>query len=579
MRFMKYLEFNIVNFKAIKNTSVNLTRDQLVLLLGINESGKTSLLKAIEAFDHTNDTPENTVAFTSIRNKKELNSKAEVRCELLLESGGIATIKDSVKVILGENAVTDILLTQEDKVTVSRTFTFENAEFVKQAYSFDTQSLAKLPSQLTDTQLDTVCRDLLSKTPLIIYFEDFKDHIPDYISTVSGAEHYSKDWVSTLEGLFYHADKKVSLSQFEAIANVNARNTALNRVNNALNKQFTARWNRKLKGTKTIDRVEIVYNSETKLFKFIAVGKDAETVFDIDERSKGASWYLTFLLKTEFRKKHLNLAHGQTLYLIDEPGSNLHSTAQTNMVHDFRTLSTDSIVIYTTHSQHLIDKANLSNVYIIKLTGSGVHAERFQDYIKGTKINTTFYQPIIDALEVQPFSLNFAWDKALLVEGISDYAAYRLMFENVLGHTKQEFVIMPGTSASNLETLFSLHIGWGAKIMAILDHDDEGRNQRDKYRLRFPIIATSIQTIGDTPITPIKNFRLEDMFDPKDKESLLLIANITKADKSPSKKELQNALYIINNNPKLAATFKTTVSEKTKKNFAIIFDHITKTLK
>lgn len=380
-----------------------------------------------------------------------------------------------------------------------------------------------------------------------------------------------------LKGSFSMPIKKVSISQFENIADDNARVTALNRVNNALNKQFTARWNKKLKGTKSIDRVELTYNHDSKLFKFTAVGRDKETVFDIDERSKGASWYLTFLLKTEFRKKHLKLEHGQTLYLIDEPGSNLHSTAQTNMVHDFRTLSTDSIVIYTTHSQHLIDKANLSNVYIVKVGRSGVEAERFQEYVLGKKINTTFYQPIIDALEIQPYSLDFAWKKALLVEGISDYAAFKLMFESILGN-KLDFVIMPGTSASKLETLISLHIGWGAKLMVLLDFDDEGCIQRDSYKDKFPILTSKIQTYEDTPLRPSKKTRLENLFAKGDRELLLKVAQVPQTGGDVSKKEFQAALYIVGNNPKAAAAYKSKVTESTKKNFSTLFDHINKVI-
>ncbi|HET7060147.1 MAG TPA: AAA family ATPase [Candidatus Saccharimonadales bacterium] len=587
---MKYLSFEITNFKAIKSTKIDLTRDQLVLLLGINESGKTSILEAIEAFDYTNDAEP--ASYNSIRNKKELNSEAKVSTTMALESSDISVISEILTGMLVSpaaseqpegaaqepKAINGVLLSSDDKITITRVFSFANAVFVKEVYNVDPATLTKINNTLTPEQIDKFCRELLNKTPLIIYFEDFKDKIPDYISTQKDDPTYNQDWVSTLEGLFYHADKKVNLEQFEAIENVNARDTALNKVNNALNKQFTNRWNTKLKGTKTVHRVDVQYDPVKKQFKFTAVGKDKETVFDIDERSKGAAWYLTFLLKTEFRKKRLNLDHGQTLYLIDEPGSNLHSTAQANMVHDFRTLSTDSIVVYTTHSQHLIDKANLSNVYIVKIVGSSVHAERFQDYVLGKKINTTFYQPIIDALEVQPFSLEFNWKKAVLVEGVSDYAAIRLMLESVLDK-KSDFVIMPGTSASNLDTLISLHIGWGAKLMTLLDYDEEGRTQQARYKEKFPMLESKIHTYKDTKLSPETDLELEGLFGESDKDELLRLAKINKAGEKVKKKELQNALYIVSNNPEMAKKYKRKVSTKTKENFQIIYRHIAKTLR
>ena len=87
-------------------------------------------------------------------------------------------------------------------------------------------------------------------------------------------------------------------------------------------------------------------------------------------------------------------------------------------------------------------------------------------------------------LQIQPFSLDVSWQKVLLVEGIYDYCGFKLMFEKVLNKTCN-FVIMPGTSASNLSTLLSLHIGWSAKICVLLDDDDEGRTQAERYRKDF----------------------------------------------------------------------------------------------
>ena len=51
---MIYKEFRIQNFKGLDDISISFEKNDLVLLLGINESGKTTILKAIEAFDYIN---------------------------------------------------------------------------------------------------------------------------------------------------------------------------------------------------------------------------------------------------------------------------------------------------------------------------------------------------------------------------------------------------------------------------------------------------------------------------------------------------------------------------------------------
>ena len=87
---MRYTKFQIKNFKAIRDAEVDLSKEGLVLLLGINESGKTSILRAIETFDHINDLGDEAQRarfIKSIRNKKELNSQAIISGELILDKG------------------------------------------------------------------------------------------------------------------------------------------------------------------------------------------------------------------------------------------------------------------------------------------------------------------------------------------------------------------------------------------------------------------------------------------------------------------------------------------------------------
>lgn len=390
-----------------------------------------------------------------------------------------------------------------------------------------------------------------------------KNQIPDFINLSPGEQYYDVDWASTIEGLFYHADPAVTVEQFQNLTDVNARKSALNKINLALNKQFTNRWNKKLKGVKTIHEVELVYDPNTRLFTFQIVGQDKTTVFAIDERSKGALWYFTFLLKTEFKKRKLRADLGKTLYLIDEPGSNLHSSAQINMVEDFRTLASDSNVIYTTHSQYLIDKENLSNVYIVECARSVVKVIKYQEYLQGKQIETSYYQPIIDALEIQPFSLDTPWKKVLIVEGVYDYCGFKFMFCNVL-KKKIDFVILPGTGASGHTTLISLHIGWGVKIYVLLDNDDEGRQNQDIYITKFPIIKNNIKLLEKTDGAGDTEF--EDLFSQEEKDKMAKLAGFSgKLTKKGFQQTLANISYSEDLTKKAVAIITTDTKGKFQK--------------
>ena len=53
---MKYKKFIIENYRAIeKAVTIDIERDKIVPLIGANESGKTTILQAVYAFDYAND--------------------------------------------------------------------------------------------------------------------------------------------------------------------------------------------------------------------------------------------------------------------------------------------------------------------------------------------------------------------------------------------------------------------------------------------------------------------------------------------------------------------------------------------
>ena len=84
-----YEKFTIRDFKGIKKVNVNFVKEDLVLLLGLNESGKTTILRGIESFDYRNDPDEeiNPKYFTSIRRKSDVDFDGEsiITADIILE--------------------------------------------------------------------------------------------------------------------------------------------------------------------------------------------------------------------------------------------------------------------------------------------------------------------------------------------------------------------------------------------------------------------------------------------------------------------------------------------------------------
>ena len=72
--YFSYEHFTVRSFRGLETVQLDFAKNDLTLLLGLNESGKTTILKAIETFDFNNDPPPERVKqfFTSMRNKQDI---------------------------------------------------------------------------------------------------------------------------------------------------------------------------------------------------------------------------------------------------------------------------------------------------------------------------------------------------------------------------------------------------------------------------------------------------------------------------------------------------------------------------
>ena len=306
--------------------------------------------------------------------------------------------------------------------------------------------------------------------------------MPEKIFTSKRSDGFNSVWYEIIDGIFFNTNPTYSVRKYLGYYSKKNRRdddarTVLRQVNNTLQETFTQKW-KELSGVEEIDQTEIAFQESKKYFEIKITEKDG-TTYSVHERSKGAIWYLAFLMKTEFRRKKLREGSGKPIYLIDEPASNLHSTAQLNMVNDFEKLVEDTTVIYTTHSQYLISRSNVKNIHVVSRSDGTVSCAKWGNYIKGKDASVSYYQPLYDCLQIVPNSFDIPWKKAIITEGPSDASTLELM--QVILEDEATHVIYPGTSASNLSTLISLNIGWSASFRVLLDSDAEGNRQKARY--------------------------------------------------------------------------------------------------
>jgi AAA ATPase domain len=499
-----FQKFTITDFKGIDSVHLDLARSSLVLLLGLNESGKTTILKGIESFNFLNDPmpdfddstiDHNFEFFKKIRKKSEVHytGSASVTAEISIEQelqelpssflSGRTLSEQEVETVNGFIHH----INSSKRLTIRRVFPFKEGK--PKPYRYEIVD----DHPFTDSHLAPLfAHEIVAICPFVIYFEDFKDRIPDKIFVnKKNSDSYDPTWYDIIDGLFYNTDPSYNIDRYRGFYSSGSEMpddaaTVLTKVNKTLNETFTKKWQH-LSGVKDIEttRLDFTHHGRAPHFTLRVVDTDS-TTYSIDERSKGALWYLSFLMKTEFRSKKMRKSSGMPVFLIDEPASNLHSTAQENMINDFKTLADDTSVIYTTHSQYLVSTENIRNTYIIKKKVGVVSADKWGEYLKTADAKVSYYQPLANLLNIIPNTFDIPWRQCVLTEGPSDRHVLLSMCR-ILHGKAMTVPIYPGTSANGLGTLISLNIGWNAQFRILLDSDEEGKRAADKYKKQFAI--------------------------------------------------------------------------------------------
>ena len=151
-------------------------------------------------------------------------------------------------------------------------------------------------------------------------------------------------------------------------------------------------WN-KIFGIQVSDK-EIIVGCDSELNRYYLEFKlkDSDGFYLISERSLGFRWFFVFLLLTQYRGYRKN-APKNVLFLFDEPASNLHATAQIQLLNSLDKLTENCKVIYTTHSHYLINPDWIEGIFVVKNEGLDYKDDDIKAYsAKKTKIVVERYR-------------------------------------------------------------------------------------------------------------------------------------------------------------------------------------------
>lgn len=604
---MQYNKFVIKNYRAIKGPLEVDLKNKIIPLVGINECGKTTILQAIFAFDYANDELNNGTHIHDISNLYELDDDlCEIKAFIEVKKEEIIKIIDQ---LISQNNNNKILNTgkmetmdqeSDDWKKLNRQNlkmeSFNNIfnlikEKITNKYenNFQMEIIRELSDvnglkyRIADKNLEKIdgyeeveeamAVEIVKMLPPILYSDDFNDR-PDseVILTDSGR---SSEWERIYSRVFSNALNKEGYSIYSLYdVEDRRRKSTLFDVSEYLSNNLTEAWSRfsneKKKITISFDIQEIKNESTKRILKIDIIenidGKDR--TFRISDRSKGFIWYYNFIMKIQFNPKQ-DLTEN-TIFLLDEPGSYLHETAQNELCKKLVEISKkEGVVLYCTHSPQLLNPMYipLNTIKIVSKSKSKISCSTIGN-VKTNSTKKSAFQPIYEALQIPEFSKIDDEMRIVIVEGIYDKYSLEL-FSDV----EDKIIFFPSANAKSICDNIQYFIAFNKPYMALWDNDGEGKNSLEKAKKYFGIYESkNFYVLPDAHCKEV--VRMEEMFEEEDFKMIKSILNIPE---NSSYEITIGTLYYSENRDELLKQIKEKISDKTKISFiklnSIIKEH------
>lgn len=361
------------NYKSVESLEIQIEEIEKSFtysLLGINESGKSSILRGISFFE------ENTVNFPS--DFHNIDEPIEIVFKYELEDNDIKEFKDELgkkhsfdKELLNKISLKEVeLFAQYSNSNPPEFVRFEVLKFketIFDDYTYnetDKKPVKKSKSEEPDFDLDTF----------------FDENLLDYFY---GKSHFIVFWQSTPEFLllddidltaFASNPTQISIplrncfllagipkDKITSEVNKLSNNVAINSLQSKLS-DFTTQHINELWPEHPITITFQISNKKISLLiEDNGIKYSPKTA---SQRSDGFKQFLSFLLTVSVENKGSELE--KTILLIDEPETHLHPPAQINLMNELINISSNNkknIVFYATHSNYMIDKNFLNRNY------------------------------------------------------------------------------------------------------------------------------------------------------------------------------------------------------------------------
>lgn len=586
---MKLKKVDIHKYKSVSDEQEFLVEDDITILVGMNESGKTSALEVVaktnyfqpdEQFkfslthdyprkekkkvDKTGIDPQAVTCYYEIDDNLFEQIENEIGKGVLISKEFSNTTKysngntwsgvtvDRKKFVaqktkelgISSNALNEKL----EKVNSIEELKLLKAEYTEEKYTQGISTLEKYYKNEWEWKSDPISEYiariyLKPNRPKFLYYDEYFS-LPSRISIEQLQNNeLNENEFKTARALFELADinteEILNADSFEDfIAELEATEAI---ISDELFKYWQT--NKNLQITFQIDKLEQTdQRNNTRIVEHILDirVKSKGVSLPLRNRSKGFNWFFSFLV---WFKKIQEDKNSNYVLLLDEPGLNLHASAQADLLRFLEDLSENYQIIYTTHSPFMIAPDKLHRVRTILETDNG---SKISESIQEKDPNTLF--PLQAALGYDIAQNLFVSKKNLLVEGVSDLIILTTL-SGILESEKRTFLrpdvtVVPTGGLEKVATFISLLRGSKLEIACLLDsYTDPKGKEKLEFLIREKIVQKNKIRFFDEYLSDYDKADLEDLFTKKDYLKLFNSAfneysNIAEKDLNPDIKQV-----------------------------------------
>lgn len=468
---MKLINIEIENYRGIKNKQrINIS--DITTFIGKNDSGKSIVLNAIATFLDNSSYP---VFEKDFNNNREEGSPVVITCTFI--DGNMRErlkdfIKKSRKKDIGIEEELDSILKTENSLIVRKKWDEPGKEpSICEISCIDFEDTAyRNLSQKDDKELDKIIKELNITIPIDKPGRNAKIEKSKYVGDFLTGNGYKKIAIWRVEPKideifpsveFFPADHAISTdTKFNTSLKTETKDFFEKEQKSDGSKLISVQEEAKKEIQREADGIAKYMKDHVKDLEDIQVEphfnwmdaiKDVEIDFKflkdlkpVSMENKGAGYRRLFMVG-RFRYLASKNKKADILYLIEEPETFLHPSAQQELLDSFLEISKENQVILTTHSPIFAGSSTVNKIILCKEDGQSIYKQENTE---------SFTVEIINELGIKPsYNLIDNFEKIVFVEGPNDmYFMKKIaekIFEESIDSNKVLFLFGGGNTLSN----------------------------------------------------------------------------------------------------------------------------------